>query len=241
MSEELELTDNSNQPSPAASIGWRIGLAVVALVIVGALLFPFLPTGSNSEPAASPPVTPTAAAAAGPAATAQAQPDSPQAQFELGNAYYQAGQLAEAVTAYERAIALDPNYQAAYANLGVVYYQQQQFELAASQYEKALELNPDDGDVAYNLGVLYLQQALSGSEGDPDSALIEQAISQLQAALNINPNLAEPHFSLGVAYLALNQPAEAQTAFQTFLSMDTVQNSRARQEAERYLEMLQAQ
>ena len=142
--------------------------------------------------------------------------------------------------AYQTAIELDPNYQAAYANLGVTYYQLQQFELAARQYEKAIELDPQDGDVAYNLGALYLQQALSQEE-QPDPQLLNQAVTQLKQAQEISPNLAEPHFTLGVAYLALNDPIQARQSFETFLSLGAGQDTRAKQEAERYLEMLDSQ
>jgi len=214
----FEEVENQNQ-----NLVLRIVLGVAAVIIIGVAAFPFINTqfGSNQSQ---------------PAGDAQTGSTSAQEQFELGNGHYEAGRWDQAVAAYQKAIKLDPNYQAAYANLGVTYYQQQKFNLAALQYEKALELNPQDGEVAYNLGVLYLQQALA--QGSSDQELLNQAVTQLETAREMSPNLAEPYFSLGVAYLALNQKADAIQAFETFLSLDSGQDPQARQEAENYLQTL---
>ncbi len=244
----LDISEESDTLQPALSdepasqktrspIGWRVVIILLALVIIGVLTYPFLQTQSAATPAA---VQSEQSTLTAPEATAQANPNSVEAQFELGNLHVRAGELAQAVVAYKKAIALDPNYQTAYANLGVVYYQQGQFDLAASQYEKALELNPNDGDVAYNLGALYLQQALSAGE-QPNNQLLNQAIDQLERVKTLAPDLAEPYFGLGVAYTILNRKEEAVQAFETYLARDTGQDPRASQEAERYLQTLRGE
>lgn len=247
MSDEKVLTEDSNEVTSTAikkqGLGWRTALAVAALIIAVALAYSYLRDQSipaaNSTGAAVSPLAPPQQLAP-PAATAQANPDSAKAQFDLGNAYVEAGQWEQAQTAYQKAIELDPNYQAGYANLGVVYYQLGKLELAASQYQKALELNPNDGEVAYNLGALYVQQALINSN-PPSQDLLNKAIIQLKHSIELNPNLAEPYFSLGVAYSTLNQREESIQAFETFLSRDSGQDPRASQEAKRYLETLRQQ
>lgn len=163
---------------------------------------------------------------------------SAETEFEAGNDFFQAGQLAEAVEAYKRAIALRPGHQAAYVNLGVAYYQQEEFDLAEAQYRKALELNPNDGEVAYNLGALYLQQALLKGE-PPDQPAYNKAVEQLEQALYLAPDLAEPHFSLGVAYQGVAENQKAIEAFQKFLDLNPV-DQRAVEEAQRYLANLQS-
>jgi tetratricopeptide (TPR) repeat protein len=239
----LDDIDADESETKTFNLGWRIALAVLALVIGALLAYPYIreqfagdttdPTSSQAEPQAALPEAET---------EVQPELDSAASYFELGNSYYEAGQWDQAVIAYKRAIDLDPNYQPAYANLGVTYYQQQQFDLATSQYKKALELDPDDSEVAYNLGALYVQQALSSQTGQPNLDLLNQAIEQLKNVVEVNPELAEPHFTLGVAYLALNQEAEAAESFETFLRLDkSASDSQARQEAEKYLQSLQGQ
>ena len=228
------LSDEPASQKAGSTISWRVVIILIALVLIGVLSYPLLQDQFTATPAA---VQPELSTLTAPEATAQANPDSAEAQFELGNVHVRAGELAQAVAAYKKAIALDPNYQTAYANLGVVYYQQGQFDLAATQYKKALELDPNDGDVAYNLGALYLQQALSAGE-QPDDQLLNQAIAQLERVKTLAPDLAEPYFGLGVAYTVLNRNEEAIQAFETYLARDTGQDPRASQEAERYLQTL---
>ena len=223
-----------------AGLNWQIISVVMAVFMILAV----------SACTQSPPAEPDAPVSPAPIADSQSpQPDdtptfasqstSAEEFFQEGNSFAQSGQLQNAVTAYQKAIELDPEYQAVYANLGVVYYQLEQLDLAAQQYEKALELNPDDGEVTYNLGALNLQRALiSGT--DPDPELMTQAISLLERALELSPGLAEPYFSLGVAYIAQNNKEKAIESFQSFLEKDSGNDPRASQEAQRYLDTLNA-
>lgn len=242
MEKSVENQKAIDNPEPAPetasskgfSLDWRVAVAVVAVLGLGVLLYPLFQSNPADSPAT---VSAPASAQAGSSETA-GEANSAQAQFELGNQYYAAGQWSEAEAAYQRAIELNPEYQGAYANLGVTYYQQQKFDLAAAQYQKALELNPQDGEVAYNLGALYLQQALSEGNGPPDPQLLDQAVAQLQQALELSPDLAEPYFTLGVAYFFQNQTAEAIAAFEQFKSLNPDESSQAEQEADRYLQQL---
>jgi tetratricopeptide (TPR) repeat protein len=228
MDRDPEAESNVDEPADdkSLSLGWRLVVGVVAVIIIAALAIPFLAGQSSGTDD-------------GVATSTQASSKSAEEQFEAGNAHYEAGRWDEAVAAYQQAIESDPGYQAAYANLGVTYYQLQQFDLAAFQYEKALELDPNDGEVAYNLGALYLQQALI--TGQTDRELLSTAITQLERAKEMTPELAEPYFSLGVAYLALDQNDEAVQSFETFLSLASTTDPQAVQEAERYLRDLRGQ
>ena len=230
-------------PSPQGNklgLIWRVVIIVAALAIIAFLAYPLLQEQLKRDSGSNLDLPPEVqATVAPPQATAQANPDSAEAWFELGKAYYKVEQWDRAVAAFQKVIELDPNHQAAYANLGAVYHRQNKLDLAASQYEKALELNPDDGEVTYNLAALYLQKATQGGQVDRD--LMNQAIIQLNRALELSPDAAEPYFGLGVAYMALNQREDAIQAFETFLNRDTGQDPRAGQEAQRYLQMLRGQ
>ena len=83
-----------------------------------------------------------------------------------------------------------------------------------------------------------MQQALS--EGT-NPTLLDKAITQLQHARDMSPHLAQPYFSLGVAYMASAQNEEAIQAFETYLSLASNQDARAKQEAEQYLLRLRNQ
>lgn len=233
--------DAIEEPTSPDSMGWLFkgAFAVAAVVIIGILAFPLFNRQADETDGSS--VPSSAQTTDEPAPTGSPPPTeeiTAEGQFRLGNQFYEAGQLDEAVEAYQKAIELDPEYQGAYANLGVTYYQQQEFTLAASQYEKALELNSEDGEVAYNLGALYLQQALMES-ALPDVDLLDKSVTQLQKALEISPDLAEPHFTLGVAYFFLEEQEKAVEAFEAYLASGT--DPKAQEEAERYLQELNSQ
>ncbi|MCB0162881.1 MAG: tetratricopeptide repeat protein [Anaerolineae bacterium] len=224
--------------SGSPNLLWRLGVGIVAVVVIGVLLFPLFNRQTETPPAEPAPTSAQSSSDMSPIETPLAPVDATaEDHFRRGNEYYETGQLDQAVEAYQKAIELNPEYQGAYANLGVTYYQQQKFDLAASQYEKALELNPTDGEVAYNLGALYLQQALTVN-GSPDADLLTKSVTQLQQALDISPDLAEPHFTLGVAYYFLEDKQKATEAFETYLSMSGGEDTLAKEEAERYLQEL---
>jgi Flp pilus assembly protein TadD len=57
----------------------------------------------------------------------------------------------EATYRWERAIALDPTYAAAYNNLAIAYEQAGQFEKAKQAYQKAAELDPKNTYIKQNI------------------------------------------------------------------------------------------
>jgi len=191
-----------------------------------------------------------ALAACGPQAASTAAPtesdsssavvaeNSPEKLFEMGNNYYQAGQLDDAAAAFNRAIELNPNYDAAYANLGAVYYAQQKLDLAEETYNKAIDLSPTDADLVYNLGAIYLQQSLTGAV--PDQQKLSQAVEKIQQAIDLNPNLAQPYYGLGVANQLSGKNQEAIQAFETFLKLDDGSDPIATSNATKILQELKA-
>jgi cytochrome c-type biogenesis protein CcmH/NrfG len=93
-------------------IGWRVIIAVVAIVLVVILAYPLLQPQSQTERPFVSPITTSPQVQdplTGPEATAQADPASAQAQFELGNSYVNAGQWQMALAAYQKTVELDPN------------------------------------------------------------------------------------------------------------------------------------
>ena len=74
----------------------------------------------------------------------------------LASAYSANGQLAEAATEFQRALAIEP-YIPAYNGLGLVAVKQQDFITARKNFERAIQIDPKDAESQLNLGVLCMQ------------------------------------------------------------------------------------
>lgn len=72
-------------------------------------------------------------------------------QVEFGIDVAGRGLWREAIYRWERAIAIDPTYSAAYNNLAVAYEHEGMLEKAQKAYEKALELDPKNAFIRQNL------------------------------------------------------------------------------------------
>jgi tetratricopeptide (TPR) repeat protein len=72
--------------------------------------------------------------------------------FYLGNAWFEREQFDRAISSYQQAIALKPNYAEAYHHLGSVLSQLGKPDKAIEYYQKAIECNPQDTTFYYSLG-----------------------------------------------------------------------------------------
>lgn len=211
---------------------WRIVLGIAAVLVVILLGWQLI---ANRTPAAPQPVEES------PVKPSTAENGAPSAKelFQDGNTFYKSGDLTGAVDAFEKAIALDPEYVAAYANLGAVYYAQQKFDLAEQTYLKAIDLAPDDADLAYNLGAIYVQEALATSTVNQEK--LTQAAEKINRAIELNPNLAAPYYGLGVVNRASGNIGDAITAFEKFLELDDGSDPVATKNANNILNDLKTQ
>lgn len=144
---------------------------------------------------------------------------------ELGDAYaFQSKpELADAaISAYQKAIGLDPELSSAYNNLGKLYGELGRTDEAIAVFLQAQEI-VDDAMIALNLGNTYVEAgqreaakeaylraiSLDDSYADPrnnlgilhmQDGLLDLAIEQLEKAVELRPDLSSPHFNLGNAY-----------------------------------------
>jgi tetratricopeptide (TPR) repeat protein len=90
-----------------------------------------------------------------------------------------------AVDAYQRVLAIDPGYAAAWNNLGLLQHRMGHYDLAGDCYRAALEADQACPQAAFNLG------SLSEDLGD-----LPSAIGWYRRALEVDPGYADAHFNL---------------------------------------------
>jgi tetratricopeptide (TPR) repeat protein len=127
----------------------------------------------------------------------------------LGAALQSEQRLDEAAVHYRRAIALRPDYAAAYSNLGTALRAQGRLDEAVATYERALALQPDFPDAHYNLANALTDQGKAGA-----------AIEHFQTALRVIPGSAEVHNNLGIALAADGKTDQAAAEFRAALAAD---------------------
>lgn len=124
------------------------------------------------------PVAPTPAAASVPPQELEAQsrtfaaeqatlrdPKDLQAWIALGNAYFDSHRPQQAVEAYGKALALNPNDPDVLTDQGVMYRDLKAFDKAIANWERARQLDPQHVQSLYNLGIVYVFDL-----GQPDKA-----------------------------------------------------------------------
>ncbi|MBD3401532.1 tetratricopeptide repeat protein [candidate division GN15 bacterium] len=135
-----------------------------------------------------------------PNSSAQDKPDSVRAMEALNTGIEagQAGNMDEAVIAYQTAISLNPDLVDAYMNLGAIFFQQQKYDQALQQFRTASEKDPDNADAFANVGRV-----------DYTLRRFPEAIEAFNKAIELNPDDAALYRDLGKAYYQNRDQANA--------------------------------
>jgi superkiller protein 3 len=64
----------------------------------------------------------------------------------------------QALSEYQKAIEIKPDYAKGYYNIGSVYRQKKKLEEAIASFQKALEINPKYAEAHYALAVIYYEK-----------------------------------------------------------------------------------
>ena len=164
--------------------------------------------------------------------------------FQRGYAFAIAGNLKEAINAYNRAIILNPKDEEAHINRGFAYDKLDDKVLALKDYNRAIELNPKMAAGYYNRGTINLQlrnytQAIidfnRAIELNPeriadvycnwgnvynDLGDYYRAIKDYDKAIQLNPNNSLNHYSRGVAYQKLGKYQKAIEDYDKAIEID---------------------
>jgi|GEM_PF-900597 uncharacterized membrane protein/Tfp pilus assembly protein PilF len=137
----------------------------------------------------------------------QIRPNSPidfdaDAYYNLGVSYGKLGNYTQAISDFDRAIEINPEYADAYKGRGVAYGNLGNYTQAISDFDRAIEINPDYAMAYYDRGVVY--EILGNNR---------QAISDFDRAIEINPEYAEAYNGRGLAYGKLGNNRQAISDF----------------------------
>jgi Flp pilus assembly protein TadD len=118
-------------------------------------------------------------------------------------AWYQVGLLSaaggnEAQVAYEKAVAMQPNFPAGQRELGMVLFQQKNYAAAAPHLERAIELGLADARLYNFLGVCYSH-----------NGQLQKSMASYRNAIALDANLAEAHLNLAYLLQKLARTKEA--------------------------------
>ena len=143
-----------------------------------------------------------------------------EAYHDKGKTYLDEKRYTQAVTAFQKAIALDADLADSsqtsrlenthiYAHLGAAYIGMKAYQNAIDALENAISRDPDLVDAHFHLGHAYIEQ------GHP-----RKAIPHLERAIAISPNLKRAHYNLARAYWESGNLEAATHAVRETLRLD---------------------
>jgi tetratricopeptide (TPR) repeat protein len=129
-----------------------------------------------------------------------ANPSDARAPYYLGNLLYDRLRHREAITQWERAVALDPQFPTAWRNLGIAYYNvERDEERACEAFRRARAANPADARI------LYEQDQLRKRIGDDP----KERLAALERHLDLVAKRDDLSVELAALYNQVGHPAEA--------------------------------
>jgi Tfp pilus assembly protein PilF len=127
----------------------------------------------------------------------------------LGIAYLDQLQYADAMHAFEQVVKLRPDYADGYINIGLTYIEWEKYSAARSGLEQALSLSPNSARALYYLALVERR------EGHYD-----EEVADLQRVVVQYPQARDPRRELGIAYYQRHSYQEAMEQFEALQKID---------------------
>jgi Tfp pilus assembly protein PilF len=127
----------------------------------------------------------------------------------LGIAYLDQLQYADAVQAFSEVVKLRPDYADGYTNIGLTNISWEKYGSARASLEKALSLSPN------NARALYYMARVEREAGHS-----EEEVADLQKVVAQYPQSRDARRELGVSYYHLEKPQEAREQFEALQAID---------------------
>jgi tetratricopeptide (TPR) repeat protein len=140
--------------------------------------------------------------------TLKYHPQNARLYLNLGNTYYEKGDVAKAIEQYQKSIDINKDYAVAYGNIGSAFLHEGKAKEAEEYLTKAVGLQQNYPIAHYNLGIISFQK------GDYEGAVKELKLSTEQL-----PQFFQAWNMLGRTYLKLGNGGEAKGAFERSLSI----------------------
>jgi tetratricopeptide (TPR) repeat protein len=163
--------------------------------------------------------------------TAPSAQNSPRAEayfnFTMGHIYeqqYEATSNAEyatqAIEAYKKAYALDPNSQVIGERLAEMYWKAQRTHDAVAEAQEILKRDPDNLPSRRLLGRIYLRSLGDVSANNSQPETVDRAIEQYREIHRLDPSDTESALWLARLYRLKNQHDEAEQVLRSILKTD---------------------
>ena len=128
--------------------------------------------------------------------------------FAIGCLLWEGGKAEKALSAYDTAIRLQPDYAEVYNNRGNIKSGLDSHDAALDDYDEAIRLNPNFAEAYSNRGAMKFRL------GKPAAALAD-----LNEAIRLQPDFMNAYINRGVVKLGLNNIDEAEADFQKALEL----------------------
>ena len=134
--------------------------------------------------------------------------------FATGCLLWQGGKAEKALSAYDTAIQLKPDYAEVYSNRGNIKNGLSSHDAALDDYDEAIRLNPNFAEAYSNRGAMKFRLGEHAA-----------ALADLNEAIRLRPDFINAYINRGIAQLGLNNIDETKADLQRALELEEQQEN----------------